>query len=126
MPDDHRSAMPQVTAVDDRFGTHRLIPGVLAEQLGEREGQVQVPGDVLGKAARGERGSPRCTRSNWADRPAAALDAGAGRVGDRLAPRCRRSGDMMQAAGREQARWGAQQPASRPLVSRRDYLDPPP
>jgi hypothetical protein len=23
MPDDHRTAMPQVTAVDDQFGTHR-------------------------------------------------------------------------------------------------------
>jgi hypothetical protein len=23
MPDDHRSAMPQVTAVDNLFGTHR-------------------------------------------------------------------------------------------------------
>jgi hypothetical protein len=28
MPDRHRPAMPQVTAVDDQFGTHRL------EQLG--------------------------------------------------------------------------------------------
>ena len=24
MPDDHRPAMPQVTTVDDQFGTHRL------------------------------------------------------------------------------------------------------
>jgi hypothetical protein len=24
MPDDHRPAMPQVTAVDDQFGTHKV------------------------------------------------------------------------------------------------------
>jgi hypothetical protein len=28
MPDDHRPAVPQVTAVDDQFGTHRVAANV--------------------------------------------------------------------------------------------------
>jgi hypothetical protein len=33
MPDDHFLAPPQVTAMDDQFGTHRLEPGAHAAEV---------------------------------------------------------------------------------------------
>jgi hypothetical protein len=39
MPDDHRPAMPQVTAVDDQFGTHTAFGLPVAERNPSRAGR---------------------------------------------------------------------------------------
>ena len=43
MPHDHRLAMPQVTTVDDQFGTHTMEPAAGAVALRKAQGvQVEV------------------------------------------------------------------------------------
>lgn len=61
MPDDHRPAMPQVTAMDDRFGTHTLLvdldvhPREVMQIL--RHAQIAVTMEIYAQA------SSRATRA---------------------------------------------------------------
>ena len=62
MPDGPRLAVPQVTAVDDQFGTHTLRPGLLrlrrrrdgipAQQLVTLHGRALAPGHPGAEARR--------------------------------------------------------------------------